>query len=182
LRSAVPAQLAEPAREQGACRAVQRPGQPRHQPGLDALGDRVADPPVARELAGEPGRAGRAVLGDLVERRRLVEQALQRDAARRLALGLAHRELDLDLGGCALVAIVAHVRQRGARQDPRAVQPYQAIDPEQLLRLAAHREHVIDRHAPSYPGAGPRLRASLGTGRGCLFPRAPRSRTQVTHP
>jgi hypothetical protein len=43
-------------------------------------------------------------------------------------------------------------REGSSREDARAVQAHEPHDAEQLLGLATHREHVIDRHGALYPG------------------------------
>src|SRR5688572_9200072 len=99
---------------------------------------------MTRELARELGRTALAILADLVERTRFVEERLQRDAARGVAAGRAHRELDLDLLGCARITIFAHMSECRAREDASAVQVHQAVDAEQPLRLATHTQEIVD--------------------------------------
>ena len=113
-RRAVPAELAEPAHEQragGACRgsrAAAPSATARRARGSDSeCGDdtrtRAAARPGTSRSARRRRRAGR-----------LVEQILERHAARGVAVGVAHRQLDLDVLGRALVAVLAHVRERAS--------------------------------------------------------------------
>ena len=63
------------------------------------------------------------------------------------------RGLDVDLARRALVPLLPRAREGRPREDPGPVQSHQAIDAELSLRLAPHREHVIDRRRPD-AGAG----------------------------
>src|SRR5438067_7161795 len=101
---------------------------------------------MTRELASELRRAVLAERCDDVERAGLVEQILQRDAARRVTRRLADRQLDLDLFRIALVAIGAHVSERGAREDACAVELDEPFDAESFVRLATDPQYIIDRH------------------------------------
>ncbi len=176
-RRAIPAELAEPADEERPGRARQAGRQAGHQPLLDVLGDRIADAAMTGELARQVGRARGAVTRDSVERRRFVDQVLERDPAGRVAARLARGQLDLDGLGSAHVAVLAHAGEGTARDDPGAMERDQALDPKLPVGLAAHREHVIDRHDPSLP----RLSDGLVAGRTCASRESwvqPRSRTR----
>ena len=87
--------------------------------------------------------------GHGVERDGLVQEVPDPDVPHGVAIRQAHGELDVDLARVPAVALLPHARQRGAREDPGPVQGHQAIDTELSLRLAPHREDIIDRHAPS---------------------------------
>ena len=121
-------------------------GQARHQPRFDALGDRIANAAMTRELARQLGRAALAVLA----------RPRRAGAPRQQSWSVTPRAespsvvrivswISISLGARASPSS-RMCASADAREDPRAVQVDEAFDAELLLRLASDPEQIVDRH------------------------------------